>query len=225
MKRVLCLILLIAMIFTLAACGTAEQQAYDFNGNWYSAKDGYLYVFTNGDVFCEENYITLDSGKKTSGGYYEYENYIEAYVIETIGAGADVAPLYLIQEQGSDTLCSDAEGKNIIFCRDAAIAQQIVQQKEKEREEEKRSKKNKLPKRRKIRFSMHRPLLMIQSLQAIILERLSLLKQSLVLTNTTICLKCTNLIFGIGAIKRIDTFKMKDALFLQMTILPKSLNR
>ena len=138
MKKVLCLISLIAMIFTLAACGASEPQAYDFDGNWYSTKDGYLYVFTDGGVFCEENYVTLDSGKKTSGGYYEYENYIEAYVIETIGAGADVAPLYLIQEQGSDMLCSDAEGKNIIFCRDAAIAQQIVEQKEKEREEEKK---------------------------------------------------------------------------------------
>ena len=42
MKRVLCLISLIAMIFTLAACGTDEPQAYDFNGNWYSTKDGYL---------------------------------------------------------------------------------------------------------------------------------------------------------------------------------------
>lgn len=136
MKRLLYLISLIAMIFTLAACGTAEQQAYDFNGNWYSAKDGYLYVFTDGDVFCEENYVTLDSGKKTSGGYYEYENFIEAYVIGTIGAGADVAPLYLIQEQGLDTLCSDAEGKNIIFCRDAAIAQQIVQQNEEDKKQQ-----------------------------------------------------------------------------------------
>lgn len=135
MKRVLLLSSLIVMMAILTACGASK--AYDFNGDWYSAKDGYLYVFTDGDVFCEENYVTLDSGKKTSGGYYEHENYIEAYIIETIGAGEDVSPLYLIQGEETDMLCSDLEGNNVFFCRSIEVAQQIVQQREEEQEREK----------------------------------------------------------------------------------------
>ena len=108
----------------------------NFNGYWYSAENGHLYEFSDGHIFCKQDYITLDTGENITGFYLAYRNYMEAYIRNVIGTPDIKEPLYLVKNKGEEMLCTDSNGINAIFYRSPIIARQLAAEKEEKKKAE-----------------------------------------------------------------------------------------
>ena len=81
MKRFLFSFLLCVLI--LSGCSRSSLDEVTFEGEWYSSDNAYLYQFSDGSIYCEESYFTLDNGQQITGAYDEYDGYIAYLEAET----------------------------------------------------------------------------------------------------------------------------------------------
>lgn len=133
MKRFLFSFLLCVLI--LSGCSRSSLDDVTFEGEWYSSDNAYLYQFSDGSIYCEESYFTLDNGQQITGAYDEYDGYIDAYIIG-LGGFKDVKPLYLIKHNGCDALCDSSDGSgHIYFYREQSVAEEIAAKKRAEFDE------------------------------------------------------------------------------------------
>lgn len=137
MKKAVCFLWVIIAAFLGGCSNSAEtpdsSPGYNFDGAWYSRDTAELYQFSGGDIFCENHYFTLESGRKTTGGYTAYDNYIDVFVLGYGIYSREVAPMYLVIAEGTEALCSTEDGTGTIyFFRDQSVAERIAKEEQEE---------------------------------------------------------------------------------------------
>lgn len=123
MKRYICFFVFVYLTI-LCGCGNSS---YNFDGEWYSGETADLYMFTEGNIFCEQHYFTMENGEKTSGGYTAYDDYVDIFVTSLGEYSREIKPMYLIETEGTEALCSTADGTGeIYFYRDREVAERTA---------------------------------------------------------------------------------------------------
>lgn len=138
-KHLFVITVAIMLLIFCAGCTNTDQES--FEGNWYYYGTAELYEFSNGNITCEENYLTLDDGTKITGTYDEHENYITATIWGITGTGTKD---FYLEKDASGYILSyyDQNTPKIYFYRDKASAEKEANKTQKKIDESVKEQEN-----------------------------------------------------------------------------------
>ena len=113
----------IVIVLVIALCLFMPVNRYgDFEGEWYSAGKGELYVFQDGIIDCQTHFY-LGADQDNISGAYVFASEKLAILVRGIDDLTNVEELYLVQSESGEVLNESEDGAGITyFYRDQAAA-------------------------------------------------------------------------------------------------------
>lgn len=114
MKRWILGIAIVIIMAVVICLFMPVNQHSDFEGEWYSAGEGELYLFEDGIIDCQTHFY-MESDEGNMSGAYAYAADKLAIFVRGIDELANVEELYLVQSNDGEVLNEAADGSGYTY--------------------------------------------------------------------------------------------------------------
>ena len=103
-----------ALICVCIALNAKILEPKDFNGAWYRAGDGMLYIFEDGIIECADKEIILLDNAGFSGAYSFAKEKAAIFIVDN-QAVSEVVELFLVHKSAGDVLAEYKDGVEVVW--------------------------------------------------------------------------------------------------------------